>query len=780
MLGEHLDLLNHVALTPLSYGGRDWDFFDICFKADQVSGFDNEVAMLEAMFGEGAVPWEACIMLSPIMCFNEGNLFYPIKDDDMDFLAEQAKQGFGYDLADQGFLLYSLKPSFRNLTTDAILAEFTKQECMFVDIFLPPTEQLFAEVKYDKDQPDQISFVGGMQTNIISFEAHAVYQRFGEEMGEELPFFEKLVDEWDNQFIELVSNWKGQGIADHYALTVASVEKSAAEFGVGTMELVLYGALLSVIYAVIVFSPLVGAISHGKSSFGWSLSFVGFLGIVLVLLGTMASVGLASLLGIKFGPDALQVLPFIGLGVGVDDMFVIAHTFQRCASTGFADHKDLMAETLGWAGPSISLTTTANFGAFIVGALVPVEAVRTFCIECAILVSVLYVTNVICFSSVLALAAKAVHAKSLKLPPGSPGSPGVTLNDGSSSKFWKDFGAAVSFRNGKPVASHVIATIAAIFVVNTVILGASIWGATQVELGLNPKDLTKRGTTIHGYFENAYDSFNARSANMVSMTQDYADPINQQSLSDTMAIIRNHPQVTTNGDLLWVDYLAEYCRDPEAYAHEYQVAENGFCAAETFYEALQGWETHPLSSLVALKSESFAFSYTDKKFHKPDERPLEARLDITENRIFYILPDNYVPDDILSVISDFREVLLPSCRPACLPSFLPACLPSFASLLPSFLPSFISPSLLPSFLSVISDFWEVLLPSWFLPSFLPAFLPLHPFFLPSFLPTSPSSLTSGRYSSLPPFLPSFLPACLPSFLYIPSSFLLFFLPLRHL
>ncbi len=65
------------------------------------------------------------------------------------------------------------------------------------------------------------------------------------------------------------------------------------------------------------------------------------------------------------------------------------------------------------------------------------------------------------------------------------------------------------------------------------------------QLGLDPKDLTRRGTTVHGYFEHAYDNFNARVASMVSMRQDYADPVNQKSLSDTMALIRKHPQVTT-------------------------------------------------------------------------------------------------------------------------------------------------------------------------------------------------------------------------------------------
>ncbi len=52
--------------------------------------------------------------------------------------------------------------------------------------------------------------------------------------------------------------------------------------------------------------------------------------------------------------------------------------------------------------------------------------------------------------------------------------------------------------------------------------------------------------------------------------------------------------------------------------------------------------------IVSLKAESFSFSYTDKKLYLPSNRPLTARLDITNNRIFYTLPENYNANDILS------------------------------------------------------------------------------------------------------------------------------------
>eukprot|EP00956_Cyclotella_meneghiniana_P043347 scaffold265892_cov156-Cyclotella_meneghiniana.AAC.1 len=53
-----------------------------------------------------------------------------------------------------------------------------------------------------------------------------------------------------------------------------------------------------------------------------------FSALLLVALSTVAGFGIASLAGLIYGP-VHSVLPFVLLGIGVDDAFVIANSFDR-------------------------------------------------------------------------------------------------------------------------------------------------------------------------------------------------------------------------------------------------------------------------------------------------------------------------------------------------------------------------------------------------------------------------------------------------------------------
>ena len=94
---------------------------------------------------------------------------------------------------------------------------------------------------------------------------------------------------------------------------------------------------------------------------------VGCFGVLLVICGLAASLGVACFLGIPFNAVSVQVLPFLLVGLGVNDMFLLAHNYCDVEKEHGASKAApaLVGYMLGRSGPSITLTTCANFVAFI-------------------------------------------------------------------------------------------------------------------------------------------------------------------------------------------------------------------------------------------------------------------------------------------------------------------------------------------------------------------------------------------------------------------------------
>lgn len=83
----------------------------------------------------------------------------------------------------------------------------------------------------------------------------------------------------------------------------------------------------------------------------------------------MAGCGICSFLGIPYGPIQ-SALPFLLMGLGVDDIFVIMSCYRKLQTT--AAEKPL-EERIGLmlmnAGASITITSITDMMAFIVGGL---------------------------------------------------------------------------------------------------------------------------------------------------------------------------------------------------------------------------------------------------------------------------------------------------------------------------------------------------------------------------------------------------------------------------
>jgi Niemann-Pick C1 protein len=138
---------------------------------------------------------------------------------------------------------------------------------------------------------------------------------------------------------------------------------------------------------------------------------LGVVGILIVLMSISASVGLFSAAGIKVTLIIAEVIPFIVLAVGVDNIFLIVHEFERVNLSHPDDMmEERIAKALGRMGPSILLSALTETIAFALGAFVGMPAVRNFAVYAAGAVFINAVLQVTMFVSVLALNQRRVES----------------------------------------------------------------------------------------------------------------------------------------------------------------------------------------------------------------------------------------------------------------------------------------------------------------------------------------------------------------------------------
>lgn len=91
------------------------------------------------------------------------------------------------------------------------------------------------------------------------------------------------------------------------------------------------------------------------------------MGLASVAMAILVSFGLCSALGIFYGP-VHSILPFLLMGIGIDDMFVIVQCFGNLSKEDLKRSLPIqIGITMKHAGVSITITSITDFLAFVVG-----------------------------------------------------------------------------------------------------------------------------------------------------------------------------------------------------------------------------------------------------------------------------------------------------------------------------------------------------------------------------------------------------------------------------
>ena len=129
-------------------------------------------------------------------------------------------------------------------------------------------------------------------------------------------------------------------------------------------------------YAVVFVYAYLAYLNHRNAVYSHSIVVVA--SIAAVSLATLAAIGLSAWLGFPATSLTNTVVPFIAMGIGIDDTFVIVSTYMQVFDRSL-DAETIAAKTTAIAGPMILYTTATNMVAYGIASVLPIYIVQLFC-----------------------------------------------------------------------------------------------------------------------------------------------------------------------------------------------------------------------------------------------------------------------------------------------------------------------------------------------------------------------------------------------------------------
>eukprot|EP00240_Pyramimonas_obovata_P002581 CAMPEP_0118947786 /NCGR_PEP_ID=MMETSP1169-20130426/46651_1 /TAXON_ID=36882 /ORGANISM="Pyramimonas obovata, Strain CCMP722" /LENGTH=761 /DNA_ID=CAMNT_0006894069 /DNA_START=130 /DNA_END=2412 /DNA_ORIENTATION=+ len=264
----------------------------------------------------------------------------------------------------------------------------------------------------------------------------------------------------------------------------------------------------------------------------WSKGYLGFRG--LVVLGGILSIGMALVaayglcvgVGLMFTP-LMSAMPFLLLGLGVDDMFVIIHCLDSLPEEeSLLSVPERMALTLAKAGPSITLTSLTDCLGFLLGSNTALPALSKFSVYCGVGILFDFLLQITFFCAVLALDMRSKQAGQGDLmcccSPLNPVSERsycgyVKKDDFTLQRAVSRFLAEPMVR--KPVKAFVLVGFAAIG-------GGGLWGAMSIKTEMEIRDFLPKGSYLEAFYEKDDKHFSIGTSTAVYIDRgvEYSNP----------------------------------------------------------------------------------------------------------------------------------------------------------------------------------------------------------------------------------------------------------------
>lgn len=228
-------------------------------------------------------------------------------------------------------------------------------------------------------------------------------QKTGNNAGTEVWVSESALA-WEEKFIETMGK-----VAADAPLGLNLFYESGRSYGdisentmFGDIDKLALGVITMFVYIIIILSK-----------FNWvEMRFIlAIFGLICIGMALAVMLGLCSLIGIPYGPVHAS-LPFLILGLGIDDMFVMKGCWDQLTES---DRRLPLANQIGLmlqhAGVSIVITSFTDVVAFLVGSITILPSLQSFCFYAAFGVTFVFVFSVTFYVAIMVLDIQRIRDK---------------------------------------------------------------------------------------------------------------------------------------------------------------------------------------------------------------------------------------------------------------------------------------------------------------------------------------------------------------------------------
>jgi Niemann-Pick C1 protein len=287
--------------------------------------------------------------------------------------------------------------------------------------------------------------------------------------------------------------------------------------------------------------------------------------VFMLFIAVGAGFGISCAFGIPF-TSLSSILPFIVVGIGIDDALVITKAFDITNSEDSIPTR--MHTALDRCGASILMTSLTNFAAFLLGALTVLPAVRWFCMYAAITLVMVFTFAITWFPAMLAIDEQRIVR----------GTPILccTATQGDLSSFMRKFAETLM----KPTVKGPVFMA---FVAFTAVCG---WGVSQASTGFDVANLTPDDSYVRTYLSRQRVLYkgvsNELRTSIVFKSLDYHDAVVQTEIKNVEAKVAGLSLIKGPPVSYWLSFHTWLGSSSHAYA----VSSTGFPTGEAFYQAL--------------------------------------------------------------------------------------------------------------------------------------------------------------------------------------------------